>query len=70
MKAVWQAHGIGSGCYLPLSTPERRLGTLIFARRASKAYCPGDLEFLTQVARQVAVSVDRAHRQDVNGLCG
>jgi formate hydrogenlyase transcriptional activator len=57
--------GIRGYCSLPLTSPVRRLGALSFGSRQPRAYLAEDVEFLRQVARQVAVAVDNAlHRQD------
>ncbi len=53
-------HGIESGCWLPLTTARRRLGALVFTSRQPSAYAASDLDFLHQVARQVAVAVENA----------
>jgi formate hydrogenlyase transcriptional activator len=52
--------GIRSFCLLPLTTAQRRLGALAFASAKMGAYNEADLEFLRQVAAQVAVAVDNA----------
>ncbi|HEX5483201.1 MAG TPA: sigma 54-interacting transcriptional regulator [Terriglobia bacterium] len=49
-----------SVCMLPLTTAQRRLGAMGFGSSEPGAYNDADLEFLTQVARQVAVAVDNA----------
>lgn len=45
-------------CMLPLTTAQRRLGAMGFGSSQPGAYSETDLEFLQQVARQVAVAVD------------
>jgi formate hydrogenlyase transcriptional activator len=52
--------GIRSICLLPLTTAQHRLGALGFGSRQTAAYDAVDLEFLAQVATQVAVAVDNA----------
>jgi formate hydrogenlyase transcriptional activator len=52
--------GIRSLCLLPLTTAQHRLGALGFGSRQPAAYDAVDLEFLGQVAAQVAVAVDNA----------
>jgi formate hydrogenlyase transcriptional activator len=52
--------GIRSFCLLPLTTAQRRVGTLAFGSGKKGAYDGADLEFLRQVAAQVAVAVDNA----------
>jgi formate hydrogenlyase transcriptional activator len=52
--------GISSFCLLPLTTAQRRVGALAFGSVKKGAYDEADLEFLRQVAAQVAVAVDNA----------
>jgi len=52
--------GITSFCLLPLTTAQRRVGALAFGSVKKGAYYGADLEFLQQVAAQVAVAVDNA----------
>src|SRR5262245_30062637 len=55
-----QPHGVQSNCWLPLTTARRRLGALVFTSKRPAAYDPVDLDFLHQVANQVAVAVENA----------
>src|SRR5207253_1678764 len=48
--------GVNSLCYLPLTTARRRLGALVFACKQAGAYDAADVDFLGQVAKQVAVA--------------
>src|SRR5271157_1464466 len=52
--------GLKSLCLLPLTTAQRRVGALAFGSVQKGAYDEADLEFLRQVAAQVAVAVDNA----------
>ncbi len=52
--------GIRSLCQLPLTSAHRRLGALGFGSRQVSAYDGVNLDFLGQVATQVAVAVDNA----------
>jgi formate hydrogenlyase transcriptional activator len=52
--------GVNSACYLPLTTARRRLGVLIFASKQAGAYDTADVDFLQQVANQVAGAVENA----------
>ena len=52
--------GSNACCDLPLTTARRRLGTLVFAWKQPSAYDTADLDFLQQVANQVAVAVENA----------
>ena len=51
---------VSSYCALPLTTARRRLGVLVFACKQEAAYDTADVEFLQQVANQVAVAVENA----------
>ncbi len=52
--------GVQSLCVLPLTTAQRRVGAMGLGSVESSAYDAADLEFLRQVAVQVAVAVDNA----------
>jgi len=52
--------GTNSFCFVPLTTAVRRLGAMGFGSLQKGAYGETDVEFLQQVARQVAVAVDNA----------
>jgi formate hydrogenlyase transcriptional activator len=58
-------HGIESLCCIPLTTRKGELGTLNLASRDARAFAPRDVEFLQQIAAQVAVALDnaRAYRE-------
>jgi formate hydrogenlyase transcriptional activator len=60
LTRIIQQRGIRSLCLLPLTTAQHRLGALGFGSRAASAYEDIDLQFLAQVAAQVAVAVDNA----------
>jgi formate hydrogenlyase transcriptional activator len=55
-----QPYGAESYCWLPLTTARRRLGALVFTSKEPSAYDTVDLDFLQQVANQVAVAVENA----------
>ena len=50
--------GTKSFCFVPLTTARARLGAMGFLSMQEKAYSEKDLEFLGQVAKQVAVAVE------------
>ena len=52
--------GVRSLCVLPLTTAQRRVGAMGLGSIEASAYDAADLEFLRQVAAQVAVAVDNA----------
>src|SRR5262245_2340175 len=53
-----RANGVRSACALPLTTARCRLGAVGFTSSQAQAYSDADLDFLGQVAKQVAVAVD------------
>ncbi len=55
-----QPFGVQSISFLPLTTAQRRLGTLVFASKQPSTYDGSDLGFLQLVANQVAVAIDNA----------
>jgi formate hydrogenlyase transcriptional activator len=55
-----QQYGVQSFCELPLTTARRRLGVLVLVSRQPSTYDAADVDFLQQVANQVAVAVENA----------
>ena len=49
-----------SFCFLPLISRNRALGTLVLARLRDDAFSQDDIEFLSQVANQIALAVENA----------
>ena len=56
--ALLRENGIQSFCMVPLTTAQRRLGAMGFGTLQSRVYQEDELEFMKQVAKQVAVAVD------------
>ena len=54
------SHGVRAYCVLPLSTAQHKLGTLNFGSLRGEAYTAGEIDFMLQAAKQVAVAVDNA----------
>jgi len=52
--------GTESFCFVPLTTARGQLGAMGFMSLQSEAYSDADIEFLQQVAQQVAVAVENA----------
>jgi formate hydrogenlyase transcriptional activator len=52
--------GLRTGCFLPLISRERVLGVLALSRFADIAFTSDEIDFLIQVARQVAIAVENA----------
>ena len=55
-----RAHGVRSMCLLPLTSPRRRLGILVFGTTHQKDYDEEDLKLMSTVAAHVAVAVENA----------
>ncbi len=60
VTTLLREQGVNSFCVVPLTTAQRRLGALGFGSLQEAAYEDADLDFLQQVAKQVAVAVDNA----------
>jgi len=56
----WSALGFKVGCVLPLISRNRVLGTLGLRRRDENAYTDDEVQFLMQVANQIAIAVENA----------
>jgi len=60
VSGILKQDGMQSVCMLPLTTAQRRVGAIGLGSVEASAYDAADLEFLRQVAAQVAVAVDNA----------
>jgi formate hydrogenlyase transcriptional activator len=60
LENLLRANGVRTYCVLPLVTAQHDLGGLSFGAEQASAYSDQDIEFMEQVARQVAVAVDNA----------
>ncbi|HEY7184128.1 MAG TPA: sigma 54-interacting transcriptional regulator [Blastocatellia bacterium] len=54
------AEGIKSSCHIPLVNRGRALGLMVVARTTEDSFTPEDVEFITQVAGQIAIAVENA----------
>jgi formate hydrogenlyase transcriptional activator len=52
--------GLRSFCFLPLISRNRAIGTLVLARLRDDAFSEVDINFLSQVANQIALAVENA----------
>jgi formate hydrogenlyase transcriptional activator len=52
--------GLKSTCFLPMVSRDRVIGTLNLGRLREGAFSQGDMEFLAQVANQIAIGVENA----------
>src|SRR5262245_24195253 len=60
LQERWKEYGVNSGCFLPLTTARCRLGALTLGCKEACAYDAADVDFLQQVANQVALAVENA----------
>jgi formate hydrogenlyase transcriptional activator len=60
ISTLLSQEGVQSLCVLPLTTAQRRVGAMALGSVEASAYDAADLEFLRQVAAQVAPAVDNA----------
>ena len=60
VDATWTALGFTVECVLPLISRHRILGTLGLRRRDAHAYTKDEVQFLTQIAGQIAIAVENA----------
>jgi formate hydrogenlyase transcriptional activator len=54
------SEGLNSFCFLPLISRNRAIGMLVLARLRHDAFSQADIEFLSQVANQIALAVENA----------
>ncbi len=60
LMALFRENGVRSFCVVPLTTAQRRLGSMGFGSLHARAYQESEIAFMQQVARQVAVALDNA----------
>jgi formate hydrogenlyase transcriptional activator len=60
LTPLWRENGVQSYCGIPLTTALRPLGAMVFGSLERRAYQEAELNFMQQVAKQVAVAVDNA----------
>jgi formate hydrogenlyase transcriptional activator len=60
--ALTRAENIESGCFIPVTRDERKIGVLHLLDRRRDFFHPDDVEFLRQLASQIAIALDNAIR--------
>ncbi len=60
LQAAHLKQGVKVACFVPLSTPRRKLGAMAFASYRPIVPAPGDVDFALQVGRLVALAVEGA----------
>lgn len=63
-STIIQHEGTKSGCFLPLMSEGRALGVLQLISRREYAFAGQDVEFLDQVAKQIAITLKNALEYD------
>ncbi|RZU29777.1 Fis family NifA subfamily transcriptional regulator [Edaphobacter modestus] len=63
-STIVQKEGTESGCFLPLMSEGRALGVLQLISRREYAFAGQDVEFLDQVANQIAITLKNALKYD------
>lgn len=58
LTSMLRENGVQSFCVVPLTTAQRRLGAMGFGSLQRRVYQEAELNFMQQVAKQVAVAVD------------
>src|SRR6266436_1830428 len=59
-----RAEGIETICCIPLTTRARAFGTLNLASRSTDAFSAADIEFVQQVAAQIAIAVEKLYLEE------
>jgi formate hydrogenlyase transcriptional activator len=68
LTSMLRENGVQSFCVVPLTTAQRRLGAMGFGSLQRRDYREAEINFIQQVAKQVAVAVDNAlNYQQVQG---
>jgi formate hydrogenlyase transcriptional activator len=60
LRAAYLRQGVRAACFVPLTTPRRKLGAIGFSSYTPLAPAPEDLDFTVQVGRLVALAVESA----------
>ena len=60
LRAALARQGVRAACFVPLTTPRRKLGAMGFSSFTPLVPAPGDVDFATQVGRLVALAVEGA----------
>lgn len=60
LMGILRENGVQSYCAVPLTTAQRRLGAMGFGSLQPRTYQEAEINFMQQVAKQVAVAVDNA----------
>ena len=59
-NAAARCEGVKSSCFIPLVARNRPVGVLALTRLGQSIFSPDDVDFLSQVASQIAIAVENA----------
>jgi formate hydrogenlyase transcriptional activator len=69
LMTLLRENDVQSFCVVPLTTAQRRLGAMGFGSLQRRAYQEAEINFMQQVAKQVALAVDNAlHAQSAQSI--
>jgi formate hydrogenlyase transcriptional activator len=60
LRTAYARQGVRAACFVPLTTPRRKLGAMGFTSYAPVTPAPGDVDFAVQIGRLVALAVEGA----------
>jgi len=60
VRSINEGEGFQSGCFIPVTAAGRTLAVLHMSDRRAEFYSEQDLQFLTQVANQVAIAMENS----------
>src|SRR5207248_699835 len=60
LRAAFARQGVRAACFVPLTTPRRKLGAMGFSSYTPVTAAPGDVDFALQIGRLVALAVEGA----------
>jgi formate hydrogenlyase transcriptional activator len=60
LRAAYAKQGVRTSCFVPLTTPRRKLGAMGFNSFSALAPTPEDIDFVVQIGRLVALAVESA----------
>lgn len=60
LRAAYARQGVHAACFVPLTTPRRKLGAMGFTSYSPVTPAAGDIDFAVQVGRLVALAVEGA----------
>jgi formate hydrogenlyase transcriptional activator len=59
-EPLWESAAIRSAAHVPLKAPRGTIGVLALGSRSEPGFAAGDVGFLTQIGRQLAIAIENA----------